>query len=93
MDILGKLLKPGGVILLATFDRREGTDESKKNGPPFSVNEKEVRRLYENLDWVESVTVIEEVNEFEKYPERKERWVSQGLLSIFEMCFVIRAKH
>ena len=40
VTLMGKLLQPGGSILLVSLDRRETTtDEAKKDGPPFSINE------------------------------------------------------
>ena len=89
--IIGKLLKPGGTILLATVDRRAGSEEGMAAGPPWSLNEADVRGLYETADWVESVTVLEEYDDFLDEAS-KERWISKGLNSVFEMCFVIKAK-
>ena len=40
-----RLLKPGGKILLNTLEY----DQQRMRGPPFSVSESEVRRLYEPL--------------------------------------------
>jgi hypothetical protein len=56
------LIQPGGRILLVVIERKTGTDFDMQ-GPPFSVPETEVRRLYENQSWVESVTLIEEEGE------------------------------
>lgn len=92
VETIGKLMKPGGRILLVTVDRRTGTEDAKSTGPPFSVDEKEVYRLYNDLDWVESVSMIEEVDEFVIDPESKERWEKRGLDSLFEICFLIKVK-
>jgi thiopurine S-methyltransferase len=92
VETIGKLVKPGGSILLVTVDRREGTDSAIKAGPPFSVNEGDVRNLYESLSWVESVTKIEEIDEFENEPGSKARWESMGLRSLYELCFLIKIK-
>jgi thiopurine S-methyltransferase len=91
VNILGKLLKPGGCILLITFDRRVGTPEGRNAGPPFSVDDEEVQRLYGNLDWVESITKLDEKDELDN-EESKQRWISQGVESLFELVHVIRAK-
>jgi thiopurine S-methyltransferase len=91
VSVMGKLMKPGGSILLVTIDRREGTEEGTSAGPPFSVNENEVRRLYESQDWVQSITKLDEHNEF-KDEESKSRWTMQGVTSLFEPCFLIKAK-
>mmetsp|Transcript_20024 Transcript_20024/g.33246 ORF Transcript_20024/g.33246 Transcript_20024/m.33246 type:complete len:271 (+) Transcript_20024:128-940(+) len=92
VQVMKKLLKPGGTILLATLERRTGSDEGIKAGPPFSIPEKEVRRLYEAQDWVDSVSLVEEIDEFAKDPNSKERYTSMGVTSFFELVFVIKAK-
>jgi thiopurine S-methyltransferase len=91
VSILGKLIKPGGSILLITIDRRAGTDEARSAGPPFSIDDTEIQRLYGSLDWVESLTKMSEHNEFET-EEDKKRWTMQGVDSLFELCYVIKAK-
>ena len=91
VDIMGQLIKPGGSILLVTVDRREGTQEGVSAGPPFSVDDKEIQRLYAHLDWVESVTKMEEYNEFQD-EESKSRWTMQGVDSLYELVYVIKAK-
>lgn len=58
VNVMSKLIKPGGKILLVVIERRSGT-EADKHGPPFSVPEVEVRRLYEGQEWVESVTLVD----------------------------------
>ena len=89
VDIMGKLIQPGGSILLMTVDRRAGTEEAKKSGPPFSVDENEVRRLYENLEWVEDVKLVDEHDEFQDQ-SMKDRM--KELDSLYELCFIITAK-
>jgi len=79
-------------MLLVSFDRRKGTDEARKAGPPYSVDEEVVRRLYEGLDWVSSVGKLEELDELEADPGSVQRWKDQGIESLFELCFLIRAK-
>uniref|UniRef100_A0A7S1D8X3 thiopurine S-methyltransferase n=2 Tax=Cyclophora tenuis TaxID=216820 RepID=A0A7S1D8X3_CYCTE len=85
------LVKPGGTLLVSTFERRTGTEQGIKGGPPFSVPESEVRRLYESQDWVESVELLEEINQYEKSPASK-KFESQGVTSLFELVFVIKVK-
>lgn len=92
VETMGKLMKPGGTILLVTFDRRDGTDDAMKAGPPYSVDEREVRRLYEGLDWVASVTKLEELDEFENDKSRVPHWKEQGLNLLFELCLLIKVK-
>ena len=91
VDKMGQLMKPGGTILLITIDRREGEPSVVQAGPPFSVNEEEVRRLYENQSWVESVTKVEELDMFldDHDGDKKRRY--EGLTSMFELGFIIKA--
>ena len=89
---MGQLLKPNGVMLLVTLDRRKvSNDTAKREGPPFSISESEVRQLYESQEWVESVELLEEVNDLTT-DEDKERWAKKGVLELFELVFVIRKK-
>ena len=89
---ISKNIKPGGKILLVTIDKRTGEEEGMSKGPPFSVPESEVRRLNEGQDWVESVTLLEEVDEFEAQPDMKERFVGEGVTSMYELYFLIQVK-
>jgi len=50
MEVMQRIMAPGGKILLVTVEHDTGT------GPPFSIPETDVRLLYEKQDWVESVT-------------------------------------
>lgn len=92
VQVMKKLLKPGGTILLLTLERRTGSEEAVKAGPPFSISEQEIRRLYESQDWVESVSLLEEIDEFARDPDNSERFRSQGITSFFELVFEIKAK-
>jgi thiopurine S-methyltransferase len=57
VEKLGELLcKPNGRILLSTYVRPNG---DIKTGPPFSIDEAEVRRLFEGKPWVESVEFLD----------------------------------
>lgn len=54
---LGELLsKKNGRILLSTLVRPSGNLQA---GPPFSVDEAEVRRLFEKQPWVDSVELLD----------------------------------
>lgn len=92
VQTLLNIVKPGGAILLVAFDRREGTEEAKASGPPFSVPESEVQKFYGNQESVESIQFLEEADEMLKSPESKERWEQMGLSSLFETCFWIQMK-
>ncbi len=90
--LMGELLQPGGAVLLVSLDRRNTTsDAAKKDGPPFSIDEAEIRQLYEGRPWVESVTLLEEVNDLETDKDR-ERWEKKGVLELYEMVFLIRKR-
>ena len=89
---ISRNIKPGGKILLVTVEKRTGEEEAMKKGPPFSIPESEVRKLYEGQDWVESVTLLEEIDEFEAQPDMKERFVGEGVTSMYELYFLIQTK-
>jgi thiopurine S-methyltransferase len=90
INVLHQVLKPGGTILLVTLERRTGTEEGRALGPPFSIPEEEVRRLYESQPWVESISLIQERDEFARNPENyNERFRSSGVTSMFELVFKI----
>lgn len=91
-NLMGNILRPGGTMLLVTIERRTTTtDDAKVDGPPFSIDELQVRQLYDSQPWVESVTLLEEVDDLEK-EEAKERWGKRGVLEMYELVFVIKAK-
>jgi len=90
--LMRELLRPGGVILLVTIDRRKTTtDAAKKDGPPFSIDEAEARQLYESQPWVESVTLLDEANDLATDGDR-ERWEKKGVLELYEVVLLIRKK-
>ena len=93
VDVIARNIQPGGKILLVTVDKRTGNEEAMKKGPPFSIPESEVRRLYERRDWVESVTLLEEIDDFEAHPDMKERFVGEGVTSMYELYFLIQTKY
>eukprot|EP00591_Stephanopyxis_turris_P004305 CAMPEP_0195521450 /NCGR_PEP_ID=MMETSP0794_2-20130614/18707_1 /TAXON_ID=515487 /ORGANISM="Stephanopyxis turris, Strain CCMP 815" /LENGTH=276 /DNA_ID=CAMNT_0040651013 /DNA_START=156 /DNA_END=982 /DNA_ORIENTATION=+ len=85
VSLLSKLMNPGGVILLVTIDKRDGTTEARRAGPPYSLDEGEVRRLFRDKSWVESVTKLEEYDEMVTDIESKKRWEKKGLKTMFEV--------
>jgi hypothetical protein len=56
------------------------------------VDGEEVRQLYETQSWVESVTLLEEVDDLTTDADRK-RWTERGVLQLFELVFVIKKKN
>ena len=90
--LMGELLRPGGSVLLVTLDRRRArTDAARGDGPPFSVSEAEVRRLYESQPWVASVTLLEEANALTN-DEEAARWEKKGVLELYELVFLVRKR-
>ena len=91
-SFMGDILRPGGVMLLVTLDRRKVTnDAAKRDGPPFSIDESEVRQLYESQEWVDTVELLEEVDDLTSDDDKK-RWEKKGVLELHELVFVIRKK-
>ena len=89
---LRRLIKPGGSLLVSTLDRRAGTEEGRNAGPPYSVPESEIRRLYGKQEWVESISLLEEIDEFQMNPDQMPRYASQGVTAFFELVFEIKTK-
>jgi len=92
VETMRRMVRPGGVILLVTLERREGTEDAKVQGPPFSISEETVRSFYGGRSWVESIVKLDEVNDFIVNPGSKQRWLSQGLTGMYELCFIIKIK-
>jgi thiopurine S-methyltransferase len=92
VETMSRVIKPGGTLLVSTLERRTGSEEGRNSGPPFSVPEAEVRRLYEGQNWVESVTLVEETDQFAKSPADAERFSSSGVTSMYNLVFVIKTK-
>lgn len=90
VEVLGKLIAPRGKILLIALERKSKSEEAIKKGPPFSIPEDTVRDIYEGLDWVESVDLLEQSDQLEKKPEDKERY--PDLDQLLEVVYMIRAK-
>jgi len=78
VNILGSVLKPGGCILTTTINRSDDNTEGADAGPPFSINELDIRNLYENLDWVDSITKLDEGDMEENFR--------------YELCFSVCSK-
>lgn len=89
VEVLGKVLAPGGRMLLVSLERR-GEDEAMKRGPPFSMTEGVVRGLFESQEWVESMTMIQQTDQLETNPEDRLRY--EGLDQLLETVFLIKAK-
>ena len=89
VETIGGIVQPGAKILLVTLERKSGTKEAMANGPPFSLSESEVRNLY-NVPWVESIELVETVDEFQANPSSRQRY--KGLQELNELCFLIKIK-
>jgi len=87
VDTIKRIIKPGGIILLCTIDRRSGNADAMAAGPPFSVNESTVRELYEHEPWVEKVVFL---GETDLMSTERDKWTKSGLISVFEAYFIIQ---
>lgn len=87
-----RLLRPEGVVLLSTVDRREGTDEGRAKGPPFSVPHSELKdtlfRPYASK--IDTFDLLEEHDEIAADPVSNKKFIDQGLTSIFEVVTMIK---
>ena len=90
VQVLKSVIKPGGKILMNSLDRRNGSSEAMSKGPPYSVPEEEVHRLFEGQDWIESVRLLEETDMIST-PEA-ERFRNEGLTAMFEVTTLIQVK-
>lgn len=89
-----RLLKPGGVVLLSTVDRREGTDEGRAKGPPFSVTHSELKNMLFDpyASQVDTFELLEEHDEIAADPAGTQKFIDQGLTSFFEVVTMIKMK-
>jgi thiopurine S-methyltransferase len=94
VDVFTRNLNPGGVILMSTFYRVEGTEEAKKAGPPFSVSSVDIWDNFGDLDWVESIQLVESIDVMthKRYADEAARWKAAGLTDLRELVFVITRK-
>lgn len=88
VQVLGDVCSPGAIILLSTFDRRAGTEEAVKGGPPFSVSEADVVKLFGCLGKVEK---IDEINilTHPSYKDMAARFKAAGLTDFREGVYII----
>jgi thiopurine S-methyltransferase len=83
--VLSRALAPGGRILLQTLARVEGPPDALRAGPPFSVDEAEVRRLYgAGYD----IKRLENKDALGSNP----RFKAQGLTKVTELTFLLVKK-
>ena len=57
-----------------------------------NAGETDVRKLYEGQDWVESVEMLDEYDEFQLDPGGADRWQKKGVSAMYELAFLITAK-
>ena len=81
-------------MLLSTFWREAGDPKALKDGPPYSVSEEDVRGMYEGLDWVDSVELVETIDYVrdKRFEEDVKRWLNAGMTEFKELIFVIKKK-
>jgi len=89
VDTIGKVVAPGGRILLSTYVRKSG---DKTKGPPFSIDEDEVRRLYETQSWVDSVELLDVHGATANEPFFRAIMLRLRLGRVDEKIFLITAK-
>lgn len=87
---ISSVLKPGAVMLFGTVDRREGTEEAKMSGPPFTVTTNQLHFLYKDI--IETGELLQEHDEIALDPVSNQRYVDAGLTSFFEVITLIRTK-
>ncbi|GAX25436.1 thiopurine S-methyltransferase [Fistulifera solaris] len=91
VQVLGSVLKPGGVLLLSGYIR---PNSETTLGPPFTLNRDQVLHLFEHQPWIASVECIESVSDafFNEawYKRLILRWRFGGVVS--EDIWVIRSK-
>lgn len=89
VQVISNLIAKGGILLLVVLER-VGPEEFTKNGPPFSVPERAVQELYGDLDWVESITKVDQKDQLKDNPAQQERYA--GLEQLLETVYMIQAK-
>lgn len=85
-DVMAQLVRPGGRILLLTFDRRAGSEEARAMGPPFSVPESAVREIFEAGGRFE-VTLLDDITH--DLDVEYTRFKELGLTDLHELVFSI----
>lgn len=68
LHVMKRVVAPGGKILLVAVEHDDG------KGPPFSITESDVRRLYDIQEWVASVRPLNPQNEQADGLGRLDRW-------------------
>jgi thiopurine S-methyltransferase len=87
--VMANVLEKGGKILLSTYIRPDG-DTTK--GPPFSIDEDQVKLLYESESWVESVKCIDSKSAIWAEPWYKAIFFYLRMGNVQEKIFIIQAK-
>ncbi len=89
VDAMGSVLKKGGQILLSTWVRPNGDTTT---GPPFSIDEAEVKRFYQDQPWVDSIECIDSKSLFGSESWYKATFMYLRMGNVQEKIFLIRAK-
>ena len=85
VSVLSNALAPGGKILLSTLARVVGPPEALRAGPPFSVDEAEVRRLYGPCFRIRRLSVEDALSS-------NPRFRAQGLSKVSQLTFLLVKK-
>ena len=90
VEKLGELLgKPNGRMLLSTVVRPKGDITT---GPPFSIDETEVRRLFETKPWVESVELLDSHSAASQESWYKAIFMYMQMGNLQEQIYLIKTK-
>jgi thiopurine S-methyltransferase len=90
VDKIGELMvKPNGRYLLATIVRG---NKDTKTGPPFSIDEAEVRRLFGSKSWVDSIQLLDTHSLVSSEPWYKVMYLYYQFGSMNEQVYIISTK-
>ena len=90
INTISRVLNPGAVILCGSIDRREGTEAALNAGPPFSVTDQDLKKLYDAH--IDSCEKLCEYNEMATDPASYQRFLDSGIKSIFEVVTMMKTK-
>mmetsp|Transcript_28913 Transcript_28913/g.92396 ORF Transcript_28913/g.92396 Transcript_28913/m.92396 type:complete len:221 (-) Transcript_28913:136-798(-) len=88
VDVMANVVRPGGHILLVTFERRKGEPEAMAAGPPFSIPEAAVRELYEKDGRFEVALLEDKKVDISAGPMA--RMAEAGIEELRELAFLVK---
>ena len=84
-DTLAAVLRPGGRLLLSTFERAEGTPAGRAAGPPYSVSTADVAALFGARGFRLELLELEDLLERPDY----QRFKAQGLTRVLQATWLL----